>query len=465
MPKIKKILGNWDVFLSFLFKDPKHFEDVALLLDILYDDSSLVQLDFLEKFLTDANYLTDQAYIENFKRFCDEKFPNISFIPVDNTSKDLARRLLLKDLDFHFSIALAYAIKNNYCAVVTIQPKNLPIWVKLPVLTVNYLTNDLRVDINKQKVEKLEYILAQNAVTLGLYDFRVAKQFSSQQKLSAKARQVYLNTLAVREVNLYCQKLKVETDLEGSYSWDHNLRMLMDVADLVVKNVGRLECRPVLSGEDICQFPLEVWSDRIGYVVVEIDEAAKQVKLLGFVKEVETEELPLSKLPDLEGLVDLLHLAKTKQKLEPLLNQHWDATEKLLVPSGRKIVAKSPPSEIKVSKAKSIKLKERELALIIEMEPESDEKINIIFRVRPLGEIKSLPPGLELALLSPSDKPLTPPKKAKQGDNLLEIKASMQLEKLESLRQRGKLYTVEVKLEDDIHQEKFPSISLSRQAN
>ena len=494
-----RILVDADCVLELFVERGGYVEDAEnLLVDMI--QSPLIELHVIEKCLDDVYFyrikLEDVRDGEEAVAMIQEKLHDC-IVEVDRSLIEEARTTytFIKDLDS--AIEVAYAIKENLGAIVTFNPDNFR-GANLPVLSVQELSerhdleqiieeNHLPFLLNIGDLPTIQKLLEEQlqqqysadhdpetsqssifeqterltfTVPLGITDFRVAKQFSSQQKLPAKARQVYLNTLAVRAVNFYCHCLKVETDLEGSYSWDINLRILMDVADLVVKHSGRLECRPVLSGEDVCQFPLEVWSDRIGYVVVEIDEAAKEAKLRGFVKEVETEELPLSKLPDLEDLVDFLHLAKTKEKLEPLLNQHWDATEKILVSSGRKRVDRKSvrSSEIKVSKAKSIKLKERELALIIEMEQESDEKFKIIFEVRPLGEIKSLPPGLELALLSPSDKLLTS-KQAKPGDNLLEIKASMQLEKLESLRQRGKLYTVEVKLKGESNRENFPSIS------
>ena len=75
---------------------------------------------------------------------------------------------------------------------------------------------------------------------LGTSDFDFAREFCQQQKDPDKARQVYLNTLAVRSVNFYCHDLlKIETELEKSQSWDKKTRFLMDVADLKVKGLGR----------------------------------------------------------------------------------------------------------------------------------------------------------------------------------------------------------------------------------
>ena len=164
-------------------------------------------------------------------------------------------------------------------------------------------------------------------VPLSGADFKLAQKFSCEQKDADKSKQVFLNTLAVLAVNFYCQCLKVETNLEESTIGHYNRRILMDSADLKIDVLGKLECRPVLPNENICYVPSEVWSDRVGYVVVEIDEEAKKAILFGFVEQIETNELPLAQLPDIDNLVDLLLLAKNKQLLERTFAKNWNEDE------------------------------------------------------------------------------------------------------------------------------------------
>jgi len=143
-------------------------------------------------------------------------------------------------------------------------------------------------------------------VPLSGADFKLAQKFSCEQKDADKSKQVFLNTLAVLAVNFYCQCLKVETNLEESTIGHYNRR------------------------ENICYVPSEVWSDRVGYVVVEIDEEAKKAILFGFVEQIKTNELPLAQLPDIDNLVDLLLLAKNQQfreSLERSFPKNWNEDE------------------------------------------------------------------------------------------------------------------------------------------
>ncbi|MFM6408572.1 MAG: DUF1822 family protein, partial [Microcystis sp.] len=171
---------------------------------------------------------------------------------------------------------------------------------------------------------------------LGMSDFNFAREFSGQQENTAKARQVLLNTLAVRAVGFYCRNLlSVETDFENSDSWDSSARILMDVADLEIKGLGKLECRPIRPGEKVCYVPPEVWEDRIAYVIVEIDEKRKMANILGFVKKVDAEQVSIEQLQPLEDLIDVFNLISFRQRIEELLASDWLESEKVLTASGR----------------------------------------------------------------------------------------------------------------------------------
>jgi hypothetical protein len=68
----------------------------------------------------------------------------------------------------------------------------------------------------------------------------------------------------VYAVDFYMQCLEVETDVEKSDSRNPISLKFMDVADLPVKQLGKLECRPVLPDAQVCQIPAEIFSDRMG---------------------------------------------------------------------------------------------------------------------------------------------------------------------------------------------------------
>jgi hypothetical protein len=137
-----------------------------------------------------------------------------------------------------------------------------------------------------------------------------ATAFAREQPTPEKAEQVHLNTLAVSVVKDYLELMGIDTDLAASDSWNRMLRLCADVADLEVPGVGRLECRPVKMQAETCPIPPEVWEDRVGYVVVQIDDAFQEAKILGFVSAATVEALPLDQVRSPEDLLD--HLAQLR---------------------------------------------------------------------------------------------------------------------------------------------------------
>lgn len=139
-------------------------------------------------------------------------------------------------------------------------------------------------------------------VSLGREAHQYASDFSQNHTSFDKQEQVFFNTLAVYAVNNYLQCMNIETDLKASDSWDVVRQTLGDVADLEVKNKGKLECRYVIPGDDFVFIPQELQANRIGYVPVEINEEMSEAKLLGFIDKVTKEYFPLSQLRQLDDL-------------------------------------------------------------------------------------------------------------------------------------------------------------------
>ncbi|TAF56252.1 MAG: DUF1822 family protein [Oscillatoriales cyanobacterium] len=135
---------------------------------------------------------------------------------------------------------------------------------------------------------------------------RSAQTLAQQQSNPKKAKRVYLNALAVHAVNLYFQCMEIDTDLAASDIWNPVVQKFMDVADLDVKGIGKLECRWVSAGEECISIPAEVRSDRIGYIAVEMAESLQDLKLLGFVKNGDREKVPLSELESIDNLLEYL---------------------------------------------------------------------------------------------------------------------------------------------------------------
>lgn len=163
---------------------------------------------------------------------------------------------------------------------------------------------------------------------------QTARQFAASVLNQQESQQIYLNTLAVWAVHDYLQLMEIDTDLAQSDSWHPVLRICVDVADLMVTGLGKLECRPVslsnLENQEVwlnqlnesksltinsCCIPPEVWDDRIGYVVVEINQQRQEARLLGFAKTAGDEELILSELEPMDALLLYLEeLTKNSKK-------------------------------------------------------------------------------------------------------------------------------------------------------
>ena len=221
---------------------------------------------------------------------------------------------------------------------------------------------------------------------------QMAQEFANQHADANKANQVRLNTLAVLVMHDYLQLMDIPTNLTASDSWNPVLRLCADVADLQVAGVGRLECRPVLPNQTLCPVPPETWTDRIGYVVVELDEAAESAQLLGFVPKATTEELPLSQLRSPEDLLD--HLAELRhpqpslvanlsQWIQGAIDEGWQTLEELLNPaqlspaiSFRGRLGTQTPS-------KRIDLNGVSAVLAVDARPLADESTDICLQLHP----------------------------------------------------------------------------------
>lgn len=250
-----------------------------------------------------------------------------------------------------------------------------------------------------------------------------AQQFANQQPTPEKAEQVRLNTLAVWVVNDYLQMMDIATDITASDSWNPVMRLFADVSDLDMPNVGRLECRPVGAFEHACFVPPETWEERVGYVVVQIDESYQEAKLLGFVPNVATEELPLNQLQPPEALIE--HLGQLRQSpVSTLVNlsqwivgifeSGWQSLEALWNSQepGLAYAFRSPEtftqqtanqSDAVTRRAKlldlGIQIADQPLMLIVELSPQANQKTSIRLQLHPTGNQLYLPQGVQLTVL------------------------------------------------------------------
>ncbi|WP_353931335.1 DUF1822 family protein [Okeanomitos corallinicola TIOX110] len=171
-----------------------------------------------------------------------------------------------------------------------------------------------------------------------------ALKFAQEQPNKPKAKQVYLNTLAVQVVNNYLQMLDIPTALEASHSWDDWVRTLADTADLVLPGIGNLECRYIRTGDLYFYVPGEVQTNQFGYLFVEINYTCQEAKLRGFLPQLNSQEINLEELQTLDDFIEYYHqhsLVKLRQWLEGIYTSKWQSIEEFSKYQHRDVVFRS----------------------------------------------------------------------------------------------------------------------------
>lgn len=226
------------------------------------------------------------------------------------------------------------------------------------------------------------------------------------------------------------------------------MRTCVDAADLEVSGLGRLECRAIAVDASTCYVPPEAWEDRIGYVVVRLDESNKQVDILGFVRQVTQEQLAINQLQSPEELLSHLHdlsvanspasTVNLRQWCQNIFEPGWQTVVSLLNPaennlafSFRKTEESSkndvdrPESSVRRAKLIDLgmQLAGHAVALVLELRPASAQKTDLIVQVHPTGRETFLPPSLQLIVLDESGSVFLEAK-ARRADNYIQLQFS-----------------------------------------
>ena len=256
---------------------------------------------------------------------------------------------------------------------------------------------------------------------------RSAANFAAQQTSPTKGRRVYLNTLAVSAVGQYLNCVgDLDLDLTHGYSWQPEFHSIMDVADLVIPNVGRIECIPVLPDRTEVILAPETIDERIGYVAVQFSQDLTTVELLGFVAKPVGGIINVNQLQPLEDLLDTIYVDRINnlsQFLNGILGIGWEPIESLIVNQDRtmhdrqefalrNILTSTPYESIReFNTGKIIDLRANianiPLLLLIGLNHESDGRINVRARLHSAGGVPVLPPHLKLILQDANGKPLS----------------------------------------------------------
>lgn len=269
-------------------------------------------------------------------------------------------------------------------------------------------------------------------VPLSFEAHAIAEGFRQQQTNPRKAKQVYLNTLAVYAVDFYLRCMGFETDWAASDSRNPVLVRSLDVADLRVNQVGRLECRPVLPKAEILTIPTEVWTDRIGYVAVRLNQALKQATLLGFTQTV-AQVIPLTQLQSLETF---LVYCSQRRRAKAVNLRNWFAGKieagwltlaALLKPQPLAPAVGFRTDALSITRWQQINLgmqmTEHAIALVVTLPPEATSEIAIRVQLYPMGDRPHLPPSLKLLVMDETDQVVLDTV-SREADNLIQLEFS-----------------------------------------
>ncbi|MDY7014161.1 MAG: DUF1822 family protein [Cyanobacteriota bacterium] len=180
------------------------------------------------------------------------------------------------------------------------------------------------------------------SVPITLEAHQLAQKLRVVQRHPKKAKKVYLNTLVIHAVNSYLNCLGIETNWPCDDSSRGGMQLFEDRSELSVKNIGIIECRPVLPDDHFCSIPLEIRGEQMGYVAVRLDGELKEAKLLGFLsserlKELgDREKIDLNEFGELDNLLDALEppiqLSQWLHDIAEALQSGWQTLNDLLEP-------------------------------------------------------------------------------------------------------------------------------------
>lgn len=155
-----------------------------------------------------------------------------------------------------------------------------------------------------------------------------------------RAKQAYLNGLARFAVEQYLQCMGL-LDPGGSNAGDNGshqapsllrtssdffIEILSDSTAVSVAKLGQLECCVILPGERQIRIPPDAESDRIGYVVVQLDPSLQKAQIIGFSPSLAQpgQAFMVDQLKSLEALIHHLHqLGSPRAQPVPINLTHW----------------------------------------------------------------------------------------------------------------------------------------------
>ncbi len=295
-------------------------------------------------------------------------------------------------------------------------------------------------------------------IALGAEIHTHAQEFARQQNTIEKGKQVYFNALAIYAVHNYLKWLKIESSLESSDSWQPGIQSISNNVDLLIPEVGRLECYYILPQDTELTISPQGTENRLGYVVVKFEENLDTAQLIGFLPAISPstkfQRISLTQLHSLELLLDVVSspiaIEKTESESQLIINLNqwlsgifeteWLSLEDLFASNFSESIfaLRETPEEsqeeannesnlpIQIRRGKIIDLGVRlggeTVALVVNCTPTATSEIDILIQVYPSGKEIYLPANLELKVLD-ENKILIPELqvKARIHDNCIQL--------------------------------------------
>ena len=281
-------------------------------------------------------------------------------------------------------------------------------------------------------------------IPLSAADHEVAMEFAKQQPSPQRGKHIYLNTLAIQAVHHYLNWFGINSNPTQSDAWSLPGQLLSSTADLIIPNIGTLECCPILPNQDRITLPMDALNDRLGYIAVQFNEQIDRVELKGFFPlrtEIAPPEIRLTDLQPIETLFESLEPATVlspiqrgaaivnnlSQWLQNLAEPGWQTLEELITQGDFTLAfARSPATidredtTLTVSRFRAVdlglRLNYQPLILSVSVTPLNDREREVIVKVRPNGTQIYLPEGLRLAILDETEMPIANLQEIAQDD-------------------------------------------------
>lgn len=138
--------------------------------------------------------------------------------------------------------------------------------------------------------------------------YNLALAYASEQANLENGLKLFYNTMTVWAVNHFLGWMEFETILDKHDDWTLAIEAVLDLADLMLPGIGKIQCCRIGEGETKISVPTQ--ADRIAYIFVELPDSLDKAKLLGFLSAADidgdTVEISVADLQPFDRLSDYL---------------------------------------------------------------------------------------------------------------------------------------------------------------